>query len=334
MLQLPVERSEPASVLTPVPLVSILIPCYNAEPWILQCVQSALDQTWPNKEVIVVDDGSTDESVAVVQTFGDRIRLQISPHSGGNAVRNQLTGLARGEWVQYLDADDYLLPDKITSQITRAGRCQPKVDVIYSPVRIHDSAQSGPDRTAAINDSDETLTFIRWGCLNTGGLLLRRDAILSAGGWKEDQPCCQEHELFLRLRMAGCRFLFHNVAEAVYRRHTTTSVSRKDPLLTIRTRMELTDRIEEFLDSSGELTPAHREALFAARMECARSAYPLNGLLAEELRKKAEARGRSWVSGSPALPLGYQLALRIAGFTNTERLAALARGRHSGTRLA
>ena len=56
------------------PLVSILIPCYNAERWVAQAIESALRQTWPEKEIIVVDDGSTDASLAIIQSFGDRIR--------------------------------------------------------------------------------------------------------------------------------------------------------------------------------------------------------------------------------------------------------------------
>jgi len=57
------------------PLVSILIPCYNARPWIAQCIQSAIDQTYPHKEIVVVDDGSTDGSLDVIRDFSDRIRL-------------------------------------------------------------------------------------------------------------------------------------------------------------------------------------------------------------------------------------------------------------------
>jgi len=307
------------------PLVSILIPCYNAEPWIQQCIQSALDQTWPNKEIIVIDDGSIDASVAIVKTFGDRIRFQLSPHAGGNPTRNQLTQLACGEWLHYLDADDYLLPDKIASQLAALGQSESDVDVIYSPVIALEEESLRAERVLEITDSDETLTLIRW-----GSLLFRREAVLRAGGWKPDQPCCQEHELLLRMRMAGHRFLLHNQAEAVYRHHGSTTVSRRDPLLTIRTRMQLTDQLEEHLEASGQLSHTHRAALYAARMECARSAYRLDLPLAQELCRKAEAHGRKWVLGSPALPAGYQVALRLAGFVKTERLAEWARGRYSG----
>src|SRR5206468_2833779 len=99
------------------PLVSILIPCYNAERWIAQAIDSALAQTWPAKEVIVIDDGSTDGSLEIIKSFGDRIRWETGPNRGGNVARNRLLELSLGEWLQYLDADDYLLDDKVGKQI-------------------------------------------------------------------------------------------------------------------------------------------------------------------------------------------------------------------------
>src|SRR2546421_12547046 len=98
--------------------VSILIPCFNAKRWIGTAIQSALAQTYEPKEIIVVDDGSTDGSLDVIKSFGDSIRWETGPNRGGNVARNRLLALARGSWLQYLDADDYLLPDKIARQIS------------------------------------------------------------------------------------------------------------------------------------------------------------------------------------------------------------------------
>src|SRR5580704_15422021 len=105
------------------PLVSILIPCYNAERWVAQAIESALAQTWPEKEVIVVDDGSTDGSLGIIKQFEARIRWETGPNRGGNNTRNRLLELARGEWLQYLDADDYLLPDKVGRQMKFLEQC-------------------------------------------------------------------------------------------------------------------------------------------------------------------------------------------------------------------
>src|SRR5262245_27531871 len=113
-------------------LVSIGIPCFNSAQWLAQAIESALAQTFPDKEVIVVDDGSKDESVHVAKQFGDRIQLIVTANRGGNHARNCALQAARGEWIQFLDADDYLEPDKITRQFAEAGDGA-EVDVIYSP---------------------------------------------------------------------------------------------------------------------------------------------------------------------------------------------------------
>ncbi len=114
-------------------LVSILIPCYNAERWIAQSIESALAQTYGSIEVIVVDDGSTDRSLDIIRGFGDRIRWETGPNRGGNWARNRLLDLARGEWVQFLDADDYLLPDKVEPQMHFLQN-HPETDILYGMV--------------------------------------------------------------------------------------------------------------------------------------------------------------------------------------------------------
>jgi len=309
------------------PLVSILIPCYNAQPWIGQCIQSALDQTWPSKEIIVIDDGSTDGSAGVIRSFGSDIVFRQCSHSGGNVVRNALAELARGEWLQYLDADDFLSPGKVASQLASVEQSAAEFDVVYSPVIIHDENRPGADCVLSIDDNDETLTFIRWGPLNTGGLLLRRQTVLDAGLWNVERRFCQEHDLVLRLILRDGRFFLHRNAEAVYRRHGSNTVSRRDPLGVIRLRMELTDRLADYLKSEGRWTPTHSQALYVARMECARSAARTDFRYAEELGAKAAALGARWVSSSPALPPHYQAISRIVGFKYAERLAGFVRGR-------
>lgn len=106
------------TVVTDLPLVSILIPAYNAERWIAKTLESALQQTWPRTEIIVVDDGSKDRTVEIARTFEEQgVRIVTERNQGAAAARNHAYSLSKGDYIQWLDADDLLSPDKIARQM-------------------------------------------------------------------------------------------------------------------------------------------------------------------------------------------------------------------------
>jgi glycosyltransferase involved in cell wall biosynthesis len=99
-------------------LVSILMPAFNSEEWIAQAIRSALAQTWPRKEIIVVDDGSKDQTAAIARRFASKELTVVSTQNQGSAAaRNHALRLCQGEYIQWLDADDLLSPGKIESQL-------------------------------------------------------------------------------------------------------------------------------------------------------------------------------------------------------------------------
>ena len=107
------------------PLVSILIPAYNAQAWISDTLRSALAQTWEPKEIIVVDDGSTDRTLAIARRFeSSQLRVVSQKNQGAAAARNTAYSLSKGDFIQYLDADDLMAPDKIARQMEALGPCQ------------------------------------------------------------------------------------------------------------------------------------------------------------------------------------------------------------------
>jgi glycosyltransferase involved in cell wall biosynthesis len=102
------------------PLVSILIPAYNAERWIAATIHSALQQTWDRKEVIVVDDGSRDGTLQVARRLeSNAVKVVTQDNGGACAARNKALEFAQGDYIQWLDADDLLAPDKISQQLLR-----------------------------------------------------------------------------------------------------------------------------------------------------------------------------------------------------------------------
>ena len=99
------------------PLVSILIPAYNAQEWLGDTLRSAIGQTWERKEIIVVDDGSRDETLAIARQFqSNQVKIVTQENQGAAAARNKCLSLSQGDYIQWLDSDDLLAPDKISSQ--------------------------------------------------------------------------------------------------------------------------------------------------------------------------------------------------------------------------
>src|SRR5271157_2090174 len=100
------------------PLVSILMPAFNAEEWIADTIRSAIGQTWQRKEIIVVDDGSTDQTLAVARQFASKeVVVVTQPNQGASTARNHALSLSQGDYIQWLDADDLLGREKITRQM-------------------------------------------------------------------------------------------------------------------------------------------------------------------------------------------------------------------------
>src|SRR3990172_2985097 len=115
----------------PLPLVSVVIPTYNSAQFIGEAVRSVLEQTYSHHEVIVVDDGSTDNSEDVLRLFGERIQYIHQENRGPSAARNGGIRLAKGDYICFLDADDLWLPGELEVQVSFMG-CHKDVGLVLS----------------------------------------------------------------------------------------------------------------------------------------------------------------------------------------------------------
>jgi glycosyltransferase involved in cell wall biosynthesis len=309
------------------PKVSILIPCYNASQWIGKSIASALAQTYPNTEVIVVDDGSTDGSLEIIQQFGDRIHWETQPNRGGNVTRHRLLELSTGEWLQYLDADDYLLPDKIAQQL-QSLPSEGIMDVIYSPSRLEywQNGQPLPTEILAIPQPHDPWTLLaRWYLPQTGSALWHKQAIVDVGSWKLDQPCCQEHELYLRLLIADKRFQYCEYAGSVYRQWSESTVCKRDKSETQRRRLDITDRLEQHLAASNGLTQARKDAINQSRFDCARTIWLSQPQWAQQIIQQIHLSDRTFTPRGQSAPHSYRLLYQLFGFSVAETIADLKR---------
>lgn len=307
-------------------LVSILIPCFNAQQWIGQAIDSALAQDWPHTEIIVVDDGSTDGSARIIEQFRGRIRSEHQDNRGSNPTRNRLMAMASGTWLQFLDADDYLLAHKVRRQAEWLAT-NDDVDVVFGPITL-EHVEQGHARCEVLpipQPHDPWVLLARWYLPQTGAPLWRKSAIEEVGGWTPSQPACQEHDLYLRLLMAGKRFQYLDETGAVYRQWSEQTLWKADKPRTRRLRLEIEDRAEAFLRDRRLLTPERHWAINMARFETARSAWPDSRAEARAIAVRIRESMPDFMPSGDAAPPRYQRLYRLLGFAATETVASWTR---------
>jgi glycosyltransferase involved in cell wall biosynthesis len=196
--------------------VSILIPAYNAENWIADTIRSALAQTWPWKEIIVVDDGSTDRTLSVARKFeSNEVRVVTQPNQGAAAARNKAFSLSRGDYIQWLDADDLLSPDKVARQMQLATQAKDGRILFSSPWAYFQyrpaKAKFSPSPLWCDLDPTEWLTRKWEGNLHmqTATWLVSRELTSAAGPWDTRLLGDDDGEYFSRVINAsnGVRFV-------------------------------------------------------------------------------------------------------------------------------
>jgi len=187
---------------------SIIIPSYNHGRHIERSIGSALSQTLKGFEVIVVDDGSTDDTPARAGQFGNRIRYIRQANGGLGSARNTGIKASRGSYLQFLDADDYIAPAKLELQVA-AMTANRGVDVVYS-----DCTMTGPDSegrsyaSRPINEQDPLATLVKDNPIPVHAAVIRKEAVLMAGMYDESRAIHEDWDLWIRLALKGSRFLY------------------------------------------------------------------------------------------------------------------------------
>jgi glycosyltransferase involved in cell wall biosynthesis len=213
------------------PLVSILIPCYNAENWLAEAVESALTQTCNNKEIIIVDDGSTDGSLDIAKQFeSTSVKIISQLNQGASAARNRAYAECQGDFIQYLDADDLLAPDKIERQIQLLQQDQLGYVASGEWARFYQSpaeAQFIPQPLWTDLEPIDWLTTA-WQAhqmMHPAAWLIPRSIAEQAGGWNESLSLNDDGEYFCRVVLASRGIKFCWGAKTYYRSGNTSSLS-------------------------------------------------------------------------------------------------------------
>lgn len=214
------------------PLVSVIMPCYNNASYVGAALESVLSQDYPNFEVIVVDDGSTDNSVAVLEQFGDRITVIQQPNQGPAAARNNGLKAASGKYVAFNDSDDFWLPGKLSAQITYLEQ-NPDIGLCYCDWAVWNSEVPFNEMTSRFTrreqklqtDPDYTgwlyLQLLEDSIIHTITAVIRRKVLDDIGLFNADYRIGEDHDLWLRIsynyKIAKLKHVF-----ALYRDNPTS----------------------------------------------------------------------------------------------------------------
>jgi len=186
--------------------VSVVVPCYNAARYLQKAIASIRMQAWPNLEIIVVDDGSTDDIAGVLEGLhGSDLRVMRQENAGPAVARNLGIIVARGEWVAFLDADDYWLPSKLKTQFEALTR-EPIAAFCYSS-GILKSPINGENIEAPHGFGEDLFESLLWGSqLLMGSVIVRRDCFVKAGLFDPQLRMGEDWDMWLRLaaRWTGC----------------------------------------------------------------------------------------------------------------------------------
>jgi glycosyltransferase involved in cell wall biosynthesis len=218
-------------------LVSILIPAYNAEKWIEDTIKSALDQTWPKKEIIIVNDGSSDDTLLVARRFASKsVKVITQENMGASVARNKALEFAQGDYVQWLDADDLLAPDKISQQLKESND-GPNARILYASswglfYFDHQKTKFIPNSLwRDLTPIDWILTKFNdnvW--MTIMGWLMSRELTNLAGPWDERLSLDDDGEYICRVVSVSEKVKFVPEAKSYYRKgiFSSLSVQRSD----------------------------------------------------------------------------------------------------------
>lgn len=306
-------------------LVSIVIPAFNSERWLAETLDSALAQTYRALEIVVVDDGSTDGTASVARRYADRgVRLVSQPNRGLSAARNAALPHLGGEFIQFLDADDLLSPDKIEAQVRVLEPATPGTLATCRWARFRlDPARAKFGASPLWRDfePDEYLAASARlsAAIPVHGWLIPRRVVEAAGPFDESIRTTEDLEFFTRavLRSAGVRFCPQGFA--LYRSFHQATLSRARDAVSAESLLRSAQAMER---TWAELRPGPlgRRASANQFQRVAYALYPEHARLVAE----AEAAAQRLGGADLVLPMG-RLARKLArwvGWKPVQRLRA------------
>jgi len=239
------------------PLVSVIIPCYNAEKWVADAINGILRQTYSPIEIIVIDDGSTDGSLDVIRSFGDRVRYETGPNRGGSAARNRGFALSRGEYVMFHDADDWISEETIARLVE--GIEGTENTLVWCDWYIYKETPEGPSVTpgwytqTTPKGVDHLLDWFEGWHPVLHAILWPRQVIVNIGGWDERLKQEQDMDVYARALIHGVTVKKVMGATAYWRHASPNAVHLGRTSASMYSRFEFINKMEAALTEQDRL---------------------------------------------------------------------------------
>jgi len=304
--------------------VSVVIPCYNAQHYIRDAINSVRNQDIPECEIIVIDDGSTDASADIIENEFDYVQLIRTKQKGASAARNLGTRKSKGEFIQYLDADDLLAPQKLKTQLSVLRDSE--ADVAYGDWQILSRSTDGAFMPGKVIRrrimNPEIDLFTDFWC-PPAVYLYRRSIVDKIGGWNEQLPIIQDARFALDGALHGGRFIYCPGIMAYYRKSAANTLSTSNPVKFLSDVYNNAGNVESWWKRNGGINAERRKALLKVYEYIARASYNHN----KELFEKAYNALETWSPGFiPSGPRPLVILSRLFGYRNAERIAGFYRG--------
>lgn len=311
------------------PLVSVIIPCYNASAFLAETVASVFAQEYDNVQLVLIDDGSIDDTPAIIaalaERHGKRIVAFCGVNGGAATARNRGLQLANGEFVQFLDADDLLCPGTIGRRLQALQ--QSGADVAYTDWQKLEETDPGVfvagevvARQLADIDPDPAIALFTSFWCPPAALLYRRSIVDRIGGWKQHLAPIEDARFMLDAVLCGGRYCYVPGVGARYRSYHAPSHSRRSPLKFMQAVLMNAGEVEAYWQLHGQCGARQQQALASVYDYAARMLFVLDPPAFEQaLAGLYRARpGFDW-----CLPKVAGMARRYIGHALTRRLLAI-----------
>ena len=244
------------------PRVSVIIPAFNTSRFISQAIESVLDQTFTDRELIVVDDGSTDDTASLVMKYGEKLRYIYQKNQGLSSARNTGIVKAEGEYIGFLDADDYWDREKLRHQVALLDS-SPDTGVVYTALKVVDKDSYEIEERGCLVRGRIFCSLLTENCVvgSCSSALIRRECFEKAGTFDEMLSASEDWDLWLRIAPYYL-FDFVDLPLTFYRIHEGNM--HKDLVLMERNVFHVIDKLfkrevlnQEVVRRQGEILARH-----------------------------------------------------------------------------